>query len=610
MACRALLLVVLFVAAVQAQQPQPTAPPEAESQQPPRPTFRTGTNVVRVDATVLDRRGDPVTSLVADDFEVEEDGVLQRIDSLQLVRASGWQAAGDELSLPIRSPEHARAEAARESVRVFLIFWDEYHIDRFISAINGRRALADFVLNAFGPTDLVALMDPLLPLDAIRFTRDRRALADAIMKLQGRRGVFMPPRSALESAHLEQMRDINRVRAEVSLSALKAAAVFLGTLREGRKSIVYMSEGLRLPGGSGQGLVRDVVRAANDHNTAIYTVDPRGLGPRPSDLLLELADNTGGEAFVNTNAPDRGLRDVVKHASAYYLIGYSAASSPADGRFHRIAVRVKRSGMEVRARGGYWAPTAGDLVRAQKAVEAARLPPPVAEARSALAAASARRAVDLWIGSARGGEGDTAVSLAWSPHDTGRDPAYRAGALAVTARTADGRTWFEGKVEEGRTSFIAPPGLLELHVVVFDLLGEVLERDVRKVNVPDFSGARLSISSPVLLRARTALELRELNADPDAPPFVGRDFHRGDRLLVRFAVYGDGAAAATVTARLLSRSGTNLVTLPVVPVTGRGGTYQVDFPLSSVARGEFMIALEAVRNGEQVQSLLPLRIVS
>ena len=110
------------------------------------------------------------------------------------------------MSLPIRSPEHAAAEAARDEVRVFVIFWDEYHIGRFAEAIKGRKALTTFVSTAFGPSDLVALMDPLLPVDALRFTRDRRELAQKIAKLEGRFGIYMPTRSAAEDNMLEQPR--------------------------------------------------------------------------------------------------------------------------------------------------------------------------------------------------------------------------------------------------------------------------------------------------------------------------------------------------------------------------------------------------------------------
>ena len=33
------------------------------------------------------------------------------------------------------------------------------------------------------------------------------------------------------------------------------------------------------------------------------------------------------------------LREVVKNASAFYLLGYSSAKNPADGKFHKIEVR-------------------------------------------------------------------------------------------------------------------------------------------------------------------------------------------------------------------------------------------------------------------------------
>src|SRR6266540_5701535 len=46
-------------------------------QQPP--VFRTGASLVRVDVTVTDRHGEPVTSLTADDFEIQEDGVPQSV---------------------------------------------------------------------------------------------------------------------------------------------------------------------------------------------------------------------------------------------------------------------------------------------------------------------------------------------------------------------------------------------------------------------------------------------------------------------------------------------------------------------------------------------------
>ena len=142
------LIIVLFAAAAVAQEPAQ----KPEEQRPP--VFRTGTNVVRVDVTVTDSHGEPVRTLKSDDFEVFENGVVQPITSFRLLEATGQPT--DDFSLPIRSREHAAAEAARDDVRVFLIFWDEYHINQFVPSLRAREQLTRFVLESFGPTDLVA----------------------------------------------------------------------------------------------------------------------------------------------------------------------------------------------------------------------------------------------------------------------------------------------------------------------------------------------------------------------------------------------------------------------------------------------------------------------
>jgi len=154
----------------------PPHPLASQDPQQPRPVFRTGANVVRVDVTVTTRKGEPATTLTREDFELTEDGSPQVIDSFQFVRSDGTPT--DDRSLDIRSREHAAAEAARDDVRLFLIFWDEYHIGQFMPALRGREVLTDFVRTAFGPTDLVGIMDQLTTLDSIRFTREPlRALA-------------------------------------------------------------------------------------------------------------------------------------------------------------------------------------------------------------------------------------------------------------------------------------------------------------------------------------------------------------------------------------------------------------------------------------------------
>ena len=62
-------------------------------------------------------------------------------------------------------------------------------------------------------------------------------------------------------------------------------------------------------------------------------------------------------------AAHQGLAQIVHDSSFYYLLGYNSTQAQSDGKFHEIRVRVKRSGVDVRARRGYWALTADDVKR-------------------------------------------------------------------------------------------------------------------------------------------------------------------------------------------------------------------------------------------------------
>lgn len=614
-------IVVLAAAAVTIALARAQEPPEQQ-----RPTFRTGANLVRVDATVIDRRGNPVTHLTADDFVVFEDGVPQRIQSFKFIGATGLPAPGDDVSLAIRSPEHAAAEAARDEVRVFLIFWDEYHIGP-LTAERARQTLQQFVLSETGPTDLVGLMDPLTPLDAIRFSRDRRALADAIHKLQGRQGSYMPTRSAAEEEHLRRFRDIERIRAQVTSSALEGAATHLGTLREGRKSIIFVSQSLPMDTAA----MRDLAAAANANNTAIHTLDPRGLrAPQPGQLrpvsswqLQSLSEDTGGRAIIDTNDPLHALRKVVQQASAYYLLGYVSGRNPADGRFHEIQVRLRQRDLEVQARRGYWAPSSADVERARTAAADAA-PPEVTAALGTLARSSRdRRLFDVWIGVSRVAGDRAVVTVAWSP----RHGAAKAGTptrVTLTATGAGGRKLFEGGIAEHDASFDAPPGAVRVQVAALNAQDEIIDRESRDVQVPDYGASAVALSVPAVVRLGNARDQRVLLNNPDAPPYAGREFVRTDRLLVRFWVYWRTDPAADVTVRLMSRNGAPLASLsarklhelsapatagPPSPEASAGQAYQVDLPLSSIARGEYVIAIDATRGEDHAQALVPLRVV-
>ena len=574
---------------------------QAPQQRQP-PIFRAGANMVRVDVTVTNRHGEPVTDLTRDDFLVTEDGTPRTIDSFELVRLSGEPT--DDRSLEIHSTNQVAAEAARDDVRLFLIFWDEYHIDPLIPATRAREVLTQFVRTAFGPADLVGIMDQLTTVDSIRFTRDPLQLVDQIHGLKGRLGVLVPPRSAVEEVHLQYPREIYRLRNEVTTSALNAAAAFLGNLREGRKAILFVSQGIPTYGRSTEAdHYIEIVRTANTNNTAIYTLDPSSEVGRRPDSLVSLAQETGGRPFVGSNRPELQLPQIVRDASAYYLLGYKSPV-PTDGKFHRIRVRMTKDGYEIRARSGYFAPSVGEIERGRAEGAAAEVPPDMERALGELSAGErSERQIDYWIGMARGNQGRTHVTIAWAP----KASAAAGGemALAIQAAASDGTSYFStDRTTSRQVSFDAPAGEMILKMNAVNTRGDEVESDRRRITVPAFDGSRLAIGSPMVLRSRTAREGRAFAEGGKGQAETHREFDRNDRLFIRFPVYG-GQDIAT-TARLLNRRGKELRSLPVASIGA--GVYQLDLPLSVSVRDDYLIAIEATRGAESARTLVPFRV--
>jgi VWFA-related protein len=164
-----------------------------------------------------------------------------------------------------------------------------------------------------------------------------------------------------------------RVEATRTLAVLQSLLTGLSRL-DGPKNVLLMTEGFiseeTWPD------VRDAVSAAARANTRIYTLDARGLtkglasvaGAAPDDPLARmyeqmdmgadsinsLAVDTGGFVVRNTNQFDRAVAQIADDAGTYYALGY-LPPSPADGKFHRIRVMVKRPGVGIRSRRGYTA---------------------------------------------------------------------------------------------------------------------------------------------------------------------------------------------------------------------------------------------------------------
>ena len=602
--------------------PAGQTPPAAtqDPQRPQQPVFRSGVNLVRVDVSVTGRRGEPIDDLAIDDFQILEDKVPQQIETMQFVRLDGQPEPGSTVSLDIRSREHAEAEAARDDVRIFAIFLDDYHIDRrpWIT-LPLREALTHFV-SQLGPTDLVAVMEPLTPLDALAFTRDRRALLSTIDSFEGRQGEIFPVKSVLEEAQLAS-RDIGRIRMQVTLSAMTALASYLGGLREGRKSILFVTQGppVNPIHGDETTYVNDIVKAASRGNVISNVFDPRRLGDAPfggTFVQSLLTRETGGRLIGNTNNPDPGLDRVIEDASAYYLLGYVPARTFADGKFHRIEVKVERRGVRVLSRPGYWAPSEKE-VTAAAAGAATPAVPGLTESLAGLARSRAGRAVDAWIGVSRAGAGTTALTVTWdravtpgaAPPAAVRldvEPLARPDGEALAPAQSLGRVGAPDAVATA-ASFDLAPGTLALRLTAYGADGAVVDRWTQPVELPAFDEAPVSLATPRVLVAHSPFEFRALQTNPDPSPDASRRFRPTDRVVVDLAAYTTEGGAPTVTAELLGSQGAPLVSLPVPALDG--GRARIEIPVRSLAQGTYVLRVRAALGERAAERLETFRIV-
>lgn len=81
--------------------------------------------------------------------------------------------------------------------------------------------------------------------------------------------------------------------------------------------------------------------------------------------MKQVAGDTGGKFFINQNEMDHSVALSVQDGASYYLLGY-VPEGKADGKFHKIEVKVNRPGATVRARHGYYAVGSGDDAKATK----------------------------------------------------------------------------------------------------------------------------------------------------------------------------------------------------------------------------------------------------
>lgn len=422
-----LVLVLGGWAGLLAQPPAPTSTAPTPPATAPSPTpgtasltpqFRTGVDLVEIDVRVTDAQGAPIADLTAEDLELRENGVLQRIDglvriSLPLPAGAAPQAAGDDVAA-----NHGASEG-----RIYTIVLDDLHVDGR-RTLEVRRIARAFVDRVVAPGDQAAVLHASGRTDATQpFTSNRARLYEAIDRFVGRK---------LRSATLERQEVYNQfyrgnqgrprpedlrdtadqeraANARAALQTIASATTTLGRIAGRRKAVLLVSEGLdydisgltsqpaspgsgmsMTPGATMTGLDGGVIgRAlgqlsalASRANVTFYTLDPRAgdvtddiasLQAPPDDPSLKLnaqaivserrdahqtlqgiAAQTGGFAMLGPGDAERMSR-IARESSDYYLVRYYPDAPLVRGEFREVRVSVRRAGARVSARRGYFA---------------------------------------------------------------------------------------------------------------------------------------------------------------------------------------------------------------------------------------------------------------
>lgn len=336
----------------------PLVAPHAAGQSPapaqPKERFDTATTAVMVDVVVRDKKGNPVTTLRKEDFELLEDGVGQEIvDAVLVAPPPASHHAGTAVTAaPASPPDPSRSrsviaaptfvalvfdrlsvEARALAHKGALAYLDTFHDDDFAGVFLSDLSLTTIQTYTNDRVRLRKAIDEvatrptsIFDREATRPIRDRRGYGDnhpsvpviASAEFVGRKVDGLVP--GLEREIHNNWETLAREQqGYATTNALLALTTALGML-PGRKTVVFFAEGLALPE-----LVlphfRNVVATANRANVSVYTIDAAGLRVHSKDAdigrevraigMAQLALNDDGSSQSNLGLLERN-EDVLR----------------------------------------------------------------------------------------------------------------------------------------------------------------------------------------------------------------------------------------------------------------------------------------------------------
>jgi hypothetical protein len=351
--------------------------------------------------------------------------------------------------------------------------------------------------------------------------------------------------------------------------------------------------------------------------------------------LRVLPDRTGGRAIMNTNAPDLQVTDIFRESDSYYLLGFRPADPGATGKFHTIAVKANRSGLDVRARNGYTAASAPekpapaspsnlvpDSIRASLngLLPGNRMPLDVHAATFATPGSN-RAAVTLAVGVG----GLVAASSPGVPLEVVAAAFDRGGRSKGVARQTVELSWPASASSQARRFDVLSrldlaPGEYEIRVAV-SATGPARTASVfTYVTVPPFDGAPLSLSSIVVGATAGTLTAPKdfLSTMLPIVPTARRDFDRSDTLVAFLRIYQGTRRQdplqpvqlrASVTDAEGRVVGSESAALEVAQFAKeRTADHYLALPLATLGAGEYLLRIETDMGARSAGRALRFRV--
>jgi VWFA-related protein len=376
------------------------------SQQKSDYTLRVESELVLVNVTVKDKKGNIITNLKPEDFTILEDGKAQKVISFDIENMDAVANQDVSQAKPLLDSSPPPTGAASTNMastssqnqfkdhRLIILFFDlsSMEPDEIDRAVTSAEHYVDTQMAAADLVSIVSLGSSLLVNQD--FTSDHELLKKQLQAFgegsgqgyeEGTTGTTEGTPDTGQTFTADDT-EYNIFNTDRRLEALRSVAERLSHVQQ-KKSLIYFSNGMDRTGIENQSELRAATNSAVRSNMAIYTMDLRGLqaivaggeaqnaslrGTSPysgqsminalnsnfttQETLVTLASDTGGRAFLDSNDFSQVYKGVQQDASTYYLLGYHSTNPARDGRYRRISVKVNVPGAKIDFRRGYYAP--------------------------------------------------------------------------------------------------------------------------------------------------------------------------------------------------------------------------------------------------------------